>query len=239
MIGFDRLAHLLSRVCLKGLRRALPRLSPSERLSVLNQLQSRTLGTLGDNEAVMLRRYAAKTIDSCVQRLSAPQQVEVLTDSARKALNRIDNRYLSEACASVINMSRVHPRLVDPASFTASADDPRPIVVGPWQMEVGFELLYWIPYLRAELASLGIPKERVIAVSRGGVDSWYGDIADRYLDILDVMTLQRNSAHGRQEKAEVRARKFARETARASWPNLLRQAFSIGCFIKRASATFR
>jgi hypothetical protein len=57
-------------------------------------------------------------------------------------------------------------------------------------MEIGFELIYWIPYLRAALTRLGISKDRVIAISRGGVEGWYGDIAGRYLDILDVMTPQ-------------------------------------------------
>src|SRR4029453_3718659 len=98
--------------------------------------------TMGDGEAVALRRYAAKTMKLCIERVSPQKQVEVLTDSAREALTRIDPSYLSEACASVINMSRLPERLVDPASFTARAEDKRPVVVGPWQMEIGFELLY-------------------------------------------------------------------------------------------------
>jgi hypothetical protein len=55
-------------------------------------------------------------------------------------------------------------------------------------MEVGFELLYWIPYVRAQLAKFRIPKERVIAISRGGAESWYEDIAGQYLDVLDCMS---------------------------------------------------
>ena len=80
--------------------------------------------------------------------------------------------------------------MVDPASFVVRASDPRPIVVGPWLREVGFEVLYWIPYLRSVLRKFAIPKERVIAISRGGVQPWYSHIADRYLDILDVMSPQ-------------------------------------------------
>jgi hypothetical protein len=165
-------------------------LSPEERIQALCKLQNRTLETLGDAEALMFRRYAAKTMDLCVERLTTQQQVEVLTDGARKALSRVDRNYLSEACAALINMARLQPRMIDPASFTARADDPRPVVVGPWLLEIGFELLYWLPYLRAELARLGVPKERVIAISRGGTDAWYSDIAGRHLDILDVMTPQ-------------------------------------------------
>jgi hypothetical protein len=78
--------------------------------------------------------------------------------------------------------------MVDPASFGLRAGDSRPVIVGPWLMEVGFELLYWIPYLRAQLTKFNIPKERVIAISRGGAEPWYQDIAGTYLDLLDYMT---------------------------------------------------
>jgi hypothetical protein len=61
-------------------------------------------------------------------------------------------------------------------------DDQRPIVVGPWLSEVGFEILYWIPFLRRMLE--GIPPSRVTVVSRGGVSSWYDGIAARYVDIF-------------------------------------------------------
>jgi hypothetical protein len=62
------------------------------------------------------------------------------------------------------------------------------VVVGPWSSEVGFELLYWIPFVRRLLRRSGIPPERVVAVSRGGVSGWYGDLATRYLDLLDWLS---------------------------------------------------
>lgn len=46
----------------------------------------------------------------------------------------------------------------------------KPILVGPWRSEVGFEALYWIPFLQ----SLGIAPERIIPISRGGAAVWYG-----------------------------------------------------------------
>jgi hypothetical protein len=46
----------------------------------------------------------------------------------------------------------------------------RPILVGPWRSEVGFEVLYWIPFLQ----SLGIDPSRLIPISRGGAAIWYG-----------------------------------------------------------------
>ncbi|HEY2326950.1 MAG TPA: hypothetical protein VGH52_05640 [Gaiellaceae bacterium] len=57
----------------------------------------------------------------------------------------------------------------------------RPIVVGPWLAEVGIELLYWVPFLRA----LRLDPSRVVAVSRGGVDSWYAGIAEGYADVFE------------------------------------------------------
>ena len=62
-----------------------------------------------------------------------------------------------------------------------------PIVVGPWLSEVGYELLYWIPFLRWFRDRYRLDEDRLIVVSRGGVASWYADISSRYVDILDVM----------------------------------------------------
>lgn len=48
-----------------------------------------------------------------------------------------------------------------------------PILVGPWHGEVGFEVLYWIPFLQHLIAS-GIPAARLIPITRGGAAVWYG-----------------------------------------------------------------
>ena len=61
----------------------------------------------------------------------------------------------------------------------------QPIIVGPWLSEVGFEVLYWIPFLRWFEDRYRIDPERVVAISRGGVSEWYGDLASRYVDIFD------------------------------------------------------
>ena len=46
----------------------------------------------------------------------------------------------------------------------------RPILVGPFKSELGFEALYWIPFVQ----SLGLAPERIIPVTRGGAAYWYG-----------------------------------------------------------------
>jgi hypothetical protein len=60
----------------------------------------------------------------------------------------------------------------------------RPLLIGPWTGEVGFELLYWIPFIEWLRARWQLAPDREVVVSRGGVASWYRQNADRYVDIL-------------------------------------------------------
>jgi hypothetical protein len=64
----------------------------------------------------------------------------------------------------------------------------RPIVVGPWTGEVGFELLYWVPFVRWVVNTYGLAPERLLVVSRGGVQGWYGNLAARYADVFTYFT---------------------------------------------------
>ena len=72
-------------------------------------------------------------------------------------------------------------------SLAGLARDPRPIAAGPWLGEVGFELLYWVPFLRWFAERHQIPAERLIAITRGGAASWYAPMAGRSFDALAVM----------------------------------------------------
>lgn len=63
----------------------------------------------------------------------------------------------------------------------------RQIVVGPWTSEVGFEVLYWVPFVRRLLDNAGVPPEQVTIISRGGTREWYGIEAATYRDVFDVM----------------------------------------------------
>jgi hypothetical protein len=82
----------------------------------------------------------------------------------------------------------------------AIARDGRPILAGPWLSEVGFETLYWVPFLHWFRAAYRLPPERLIAVSRGGAEAWYADVAARYADAWDDLTpeefARRNAARG-------------------------------------------
>jgi hypothetical protein len=69
--------------------------------------------------------------------------------------------------------------------------DADAIIAGPWCSEVGYEVLYWIPFLRWVMEAYRIPRERMIAVSRGGTASWYDRIASRYVEIFDHVEPER------------------------------------------------
>ena len=49
-----------------------------------------------------------------------------------------------------------------------------PILVGPFYGEVGFEILYWIPWLHKIQQMYGLDAPRLIPITRGGAAVWYG-----------------------------------------------------------------
>jgi hypothetical protein len=80
-----------------------------------------------------------------------------------------------------------------------------PIVAGPWLSEVGFEVLYWVPFLRWFEDRYRVDRDRVVAISRGGVAGWYGDVAGRYVEIFDHLSPgefgRRNRERHQQQEA--------------------------------------
>mgnify|MGYP006178130031 CR=1 FL=1 len=58
-------------------------------------------------------------------------------------------------------------------AFHRALDRTRPIAVGPWLGEVGFELLYWVPFLRWAATHVGFDRERLLIIARGGTTTWY------------------------------------------------------------------
>jgi hypothetical protein len=83
----------------------------------------------------------------------------------------------------------------------------RTVVVGPWLSEVGFEALYWVPFLRWVKAAFCLDPARVVAVSRGGTKSWYEGIASRYVETWEHIDPQefarRTSERGVTKQLEV------------------------------------
>jgi hypothetical protein len=73
-------------------------------------------------------------------------------------------------------------------ALDAVAQGQGPIVVGPWTGEVGFEVLYWVPFLEWFRTRWRVRPERLVIVSRGGVESWYGMAGARYVDIFSLVS---------------------------------------------------
>ena len=88
----------------------------------------------------------------------------------------------------------VHPsipggaeQLIGDALDAIRAADGR-VTVGPWLGEVGFEVLYWIPFLHWLFERHEIPTAEVTVVSRGGAEPWYEGLCARYVDVFDAIT---------------------------------------------------
>src|SRR6185436_385997 len=64
----------------------------------------------------------------------------------------------------------------------------KPIILGPWLSETGFELLYWIPFLAWAKAYGNFDPDRLIVVSRGGAAPWYRHITPHYEEIFSFFT---------------------------------------------------
>ena len=106
----------------------------------------------------------------------------------------------------------MHSRRLD-RDLTHLALGTDTIVAGPWLGEVGFELLYWVPFLRWFATTFHVAPERLLIVSRGGTESWYRPFAARYREIFDYLTPEefrrrhdeRVAANGEQKQTRVLA----------------------------------
>jgi len=73
------------------------------------------------------------------------------------------------------------------AKLARAARRGEPILAGPYLGEVGYELAYWIPFLRRVCREYGILPQRMTVLSRGGAGAWYADFAAREVDVLDLL----------------------------------------------------
>ena len=78
----------------------------------------------------------------------------------------------------------------------------QPLIVGPWVNEVGYEILYWVPFLRWATDYRHFDPERLVIVSRGGVAPWYAGIGARYVDLFDFYTPEQLQQRHNERMAE-------------------------------------
>ena len=69
-------------------------------------------------------------------------------------------------------------------------DPKRPILLGPWRSELGFEVLYWIPFLRWLSTQVKGLDQRACVVTRGGVAPLYASVASQGHDLYALRSVQ-------------------------------------------------
>ncbi len=79
-----------------------------------------------------------------------------------------------------------------------------PIIVGPWLSEVGYEVLYWVPFVRWVQSQYDIPRDRLVVVTRGGAAAWYSDITPNGVELFDLMSPEEYAAGNARRSVEDR-----------------------------------
>jgi hypothetical protein len=105
------------------------------------------------------------------------EQGRAVIERTRKRLVRFDDH--------VLEPFRIERQIK--RALVQQAAAPGPLIVGPWTSEVGYEALYWGPFLAWAADHFGVPPERLGALSRGGTSLWYNGIAGRYVEIFDLV----------------------------------------------------
>jgi hypothetical protein len=92
------------------------------------------------------------------------------------------------------------------------ASTSKPIVIGPFRSELGFEALYWIPLLQWALKAYGISPERCIALSRGGMGVFYPAKHQ-----VDLYTLRGVDGVRVENQIDYETRKLQKQTQVTQW----------------------
>lgn len=153
------------------------------------------VGTVIRNRlAKLYRHYAGRARRAA--KLSAERAKNTRTGLRQAAERRRDD--VAHARASAVKSARywqrVREQLVDPLRHDLSirrelrrvADSRGQILVGPWLSEVGYEVLYWVPFVRWFVHHHRVDPSRLVVVSRGGTRGWYSDVASHYIELLDL-----------------------------------------------------
>lgn len=223
----------------------------------------RRLGRLGepllDPGAADRRRWEAavakrlETVGASVSHLA--EQVERVTER----VDKVDRRQVEHLEAAVSALQRNARRQATLAQRLARASHQGlehefarehvlrrlqqlarrggPVLVGPWTGEVGFELLYWAPFVRWAVKRFAIDPARVTLVSRGGTASWYGIDGARYLDVFELCSPDQFRTHTAVTKKQRTLRLFDRSLIRrcaasmGERPDLLHPAMMYAVFM--------
>lgn len=92
----------------------------------------------------------------------------------------------------------------------AASDDV--IVLGPFRSELGFEILYWLPFLNWAMHAYGIKPERCLAISRGGMGVFYPAAKQ-----VDLYKLKGVDAVRQENQFDYEQRKLQKQTGVTDW----------------------
>jgi hypothetical protein len=94
-------------------------------------------------------------------------------------------------------------------ALRAAAAGSGPIMLGPWLSEVGYEALYWVPFVRWFTRQYDVDPDRLVTVSRGGVAPWYAGIASRYVEQFDLFTPAEFAARNEARRGDADQKQLA------------------------------
>jgi hypothetical protein len=200
------------------LRRTVARLTGGARDDRLDALERavRKLADAQRDQATALQRGFEALSDAVARQGTAKMSGEIL-DAVRALGGQIDRQIEDQlAHGGAAEQQRLAERRLS-KRLDEIAASAKPIVVGPWTGEVGFELLYWVPFLAWLRERWQLAPERFVIVSRGGVASWYGMPEARYTDLFSTITPDRfRAATNQEEHKQRRASAFDREMVEAA-----------------------
>jgi hypothetical protein len=128
-----------------------------------------------------LRRQASRQQERLAR---APELARARVEQGRSAVERTRKR-LVRFDDHVLEPFRIERRIK--RALAAQAAAPGPLIAGPWTSEVGYEALYWVPFLAWAADHFGVGRDRMVILSRGGTGPWYSHIAGRYIEIFDLV----------------------------------------------------
>lgn len=166
--------------------RALSRLTGGESSARLDALERavRKMGEAQRDHSVAVQAKVGEVAQRVEEQPTAKDLREV-RQALRSLTSQPDDRRLVETLEQI-------------------AASGRPVLIGPWSGEVGFELLYWIPFVEWARTQMNLAPEREVIVSRGGVASWYGRDAAQYDDALSFFSPEEFRAATAEERRKRR-----------------------------------
>lgn len=181
----SRLTRLLRRLG----RRASPLFDPDAEVRVAREKATRrALEELAESIATL--ESSVKRVGARVDKIDRAQAGEL-----RQAVHALRTAQRQQVTFSDRLLRRSHPQMQREfirervlRRLRALRNPKRPIIVGPWTGEVGFELLYWVPFVRWAVQEFRLDPARMVIMSRGGTEAWYGLPEARYVDVLTRRT---------------------------------------------------